>query len=153
MTISLQDVFDSIYDDQGWTVISYLYSKIVLPEIKRHRTGQRKLSRQTCSENFRGIWYHLYMEAPMIAIEDVYTAINDEQHWATVAYLVEKIQFRGIYVNREAIKQLWLEQVEPHKKIEHRRLVPVVQPGDNVIDTRNQTKTPRQVLRDTEEGV
>ena len=109
----------------------------------------------------------------MIQIEDVYTAITDGQGWVTVLYLVERLEFRGIHVNRGAIRQLWLEQLEPDEK--PCGLAPVVAPGENVIDTREpqcnageglpiedcpahgesarQLKTTRQALRDSEDGV
>jgi hypothetical protein len=40
MTASLQDVFDAIYEGQGWMCVSWLYSKIAVPDIKRSTIRQ-----------------------------------------------------------------------------------------------------------------
>ena len=35
MAIQLQDVFDAIHEGQGWLCVSWLHSKLTLPELKR----------------------------------------------------------------------------------------------------------------------
>ena len=93
----------------------------------------------------------------MIQIEDVYAAINDGLGLVTVAYLVEKLTFRGIHVNNAAIRRLWLGQLELDEKSEC-RLIPLFPANENVIvvDTRGpaiKTKTSRQAMSDSEDNV
>jgi len=87
----------------------------------------------------------------MIDILDVYQAIDDQQPWMSVSWLADQLPYA---VDRKHIRSCWLRHLD---KPRDWRPVFEFKPGD-FIDTREVRDnpgpvTPRQALRDSEDGI